>query len=77
MHCGFGVANGPWGERSPEPVKRHKNSVIIASPFTSSEVPVALAFTLFGLSPKRVKMNWHQGPNWWLRDAKTRAQLGV
>lgn len=60
MHCGFGVANGPWGERSPEPVKRHKNSVIIASPFTTSEVPVALAFTLFGLSPKRVKMNWHQ-----------------
>src|SRR4029077_6286647 len=45
----------PGGSASPESAKRHKNSVIIASPFITSEVPVRLAVTLFSLSPKRVK----------------------
>src|SRR6266545_1283590 len=53
MQTGSEVANGPGGSASPESTKRHKNSVIIASPFITSEVLVGLAVTLFSLSPKR------------------------
>ena|SRR5437879_6180552 len=52
----------PGGSALPEFTKRHKNSVIIASPFITSEVPVGLAVTLFSLSPKRVKNGLAPGP---------------
>src|SRR5882762_7490079 len=53
IKSGSGVANAPLGGAfSPGSVERRKNSVIIASPYISSEVPVLPTFTLFSLSPK-------------------------
>src|SRR5262245_38392761 len=52
--CGSGMANG-WGSTSPKSAERRENSVIIASPFITSEVSVGSAFTLFSLSPTRVE----------------------
>src|SRR6266403_1544237 len=66
----------PGGSASPESAKRHKNSVIIASPFITSEVPVGLAVTLFSLSPKRVKNRLARTHNCQRWDAKTRVPWG-
>src|SRR5882762_11647448 len=64
IKSGSGVANAPLGGAfSPGSVERRKNSVIIASPYISSEVPVLPTFTLFSLSPKSTNAASHPCPN--------------